>query len=92
MQTALAILAVVVGFISDFWSNLTAWLDKPATNGIVLLGFILLYGFVKYLDGRATGLRYLVLSESRRTAAPDLPDIADTIARFERSLKESPKN
>jgi hypothetical protein len=47
METTLAIFAVVIGWISEVWGDFSAWFDKPATNGIVIIVGWILYLTIK---------------------------------------------
>lgn len=34
------VVALILGWISDTWSNFQHWSQQPATNGIILAGFM----------------------------------------------------
>lgn len=69
METATAILAVIFGFVHDLSTGIANWLDKPPTNGsVLLLSVLVIFILEKSLVKRIDGLRQLITwIEDKRT-------------------------
>lgn len=69
METATAILAVVFGFVYELLTGVFNWLDKPPTNGsVLLLSCFVIFILEKSLLKRIDGLRGLITRiEDKRT-------------------------
>jgi hypothetical protein len=50
METAPAIFALIAVWISGIWTDFFTWLDKPASNGIIVLGGLCLFMPIRSLE------------------------------------------
>lgn len=69
METAPAIFALIAVWISGIWTDFFTWLDKPASNGIIMLGGLCLFMPIRSLEKQNGDMRQKTANIDKRFTA-----------------------